>query len=83
MKPTQNFKPIDIFLLRKHSTKHKIDDRFQAEIYKIMQKRDTTPVYIVKGVESVMVKSIYRDNIIMFKEACELASSLTLYDITP
>ena len=82
-KPTLNFKPADRILLRKHSTKNKIDDRFQAEIYEVVHKRDTTPVYIVKGLESGMVKSIHRDNIILFKEACEPASSLTLDDITP
>ena len=80
-RPTLVFQPSDRVLVRKHSTKNKIDDRYQAEIHEVLSKKDKTPVYIVRGFESGVVKTFHRDNIILFKEAVAPVPKITLEDI--
>ena len=67
-KTTLTFNAGDHVLIRKFVRKNKVDDRFQAEINEVLQKKDDLPLYLVKGLESGTIKTIHRDNLILFKQ---------------
>lgn len=80
-KTTLTFNPDDRVLVRKHASKNKIDDRYQAEIFEIVTRKDDTPLYIIKGLERGSIKTIHRDNLILFKQATVPHKPMTLNDI--
>ena len=65
---TVKFYPQDKVLIRKHVTKNKADDRYRTEIYEIVHQKDDSVIYLIKSLESSTIKSIHRDNMILFRE---------------
>ena len=59
----------DKVLVRKFVTKNKIDDRYQAEIFEVIRKKQSVPLYLIKGLESGIIKTIHRDHLILFKQS--------------
>ena len=54
--------------MRKFVRINKVDDRFQAEIHQVIKQKEDLPLYLVKGLESGTIKTIHRDNLVLFKQ---------------
>ena len=67
-KTTLTFNVGDHVLIRKFIRNNKVDDRFQAEINEVLKQKEDLPLYLVKGLESGTIKTIHRDNLILFKQ---------------
>ena len=67
-KTTVVFNVGDNVLVRKFVRINKVDDRFQAEIHQVIKQKEDLPLYLVKGLESGTIKTIHRDNLVLFKQ---------------
>ena len=81
LKKSTDFNNGDKVLVRKFVQKNKVDDRFQAEIYVIISKKDDVPLYLVQGLESGTIKSIHRDHLILFHQSAPSKPITTVNDI--
>ena len=67
-KPIVDFNVSDKVLLIKHVAKNKIDDNYLDEVYEIIERKGNSSIYIVQGLVSHIVKSVHRDNMVLFKQ---------------
>ena len=67
-KPTIEFNNSDKVLIVKHVTNNKVDDHYLDEVYEVIERKGDSPIYVVQGIESFTMKSVHRDNIILYKQ---------------
>ena len=67
--PTLKFFPNDKVLITKHLTRNKIDDHYSDEIFEVIEQKGNSLIYMVRGLDTAAIKSVHRDDIILFKEA--------------
>ena len=67
-RPTVQFHKSDKVLITKHLSRNKIDDNYLDEVFEVVQQKGDSLIYIVKGIESNTIKSVHRDDMVLFKE---------------